>query len=87
MHNFMIKVQGSHVLLAAAGQVYTSEHYACSGHETEQSLSNMVWKAEALKTVVSRICIVLIKQPPGQAEGNEYSGKEGRKGDVKTTNK
>lgn len=56
----MIKVQGSHILpQAAAGQVYTSERYAWSGHETEHSLSNIVWKAEALKMVVSRICIVV----------------------------
>jgi hypothetical protein len=28
-----------------------------------------------------------IKQPPGQAEGKEYAGKRGRKGNVETANK
>jgi len=43
---------------ATAGQVYASKHYACSGLNGT-IISDVVWKVEALRAAVSRICIVV----------------------------
>jgi hypothetical protein len=59
MHNIKCKAVARFVLpQAAAGQVYTSKHYACSGLNGA-IISDVVWKVEALRAAVSRICIVV----------------------------
>jgi hypothetical protein len=84
MHNIKCRAVARFVLPhAAAGQVYTSKHYACS-ELNGAIISDVVWKVEVLRMAVSRICIgvggedLLILwwayQSPAQAEVKEYTG-------------